>query len=77
MSTLSAITRLVSKVDETLKPAVMAGVRKGQGAAKETVESWGSKDRRSKDSRSLLRCRCSVALFLATFRGMPTANAEG
>ena len=50
---LQACTReLTQKVQSSLAPAVQTGAERGKTVAMETVASWGSKDRRTKDQKN-------------------------
>jgi hypothetical protein len=47
----SFVATLKQQVDAVLRPAMENGSAKGQASAMQTVHSWGSKDRRTKEDR--------------------------
>lgn len=48
---VSFVANLKRQVDAVLRPAMEQGSSKGQASAMQTVQSWGSKDRRTKEDR--------------------------
>jgi hypothetical protein len=43
---------LQERIERSIAPAMQKGAHEGQKAARETAESWGSKDRRTRQERN-------------------------
>ena len=56
------------KVISTLKPSLSIGARKANSAAMSTVDSWGSKNRRTRNDRSVERNGLYWSTYFATAR---------
>ena len=56
------------KVMHTLKPSLSIGARKANSAAMSTVDSWGSKSRRTRNDRSVERNGLYWSTYFATAR---------
>jgi hypothetical protein len=63
------LRQMRERIEKSIQPSMQKGAAEGQKAAKETAESWGSKDRRTKQDRG------GGGLFWATY--FATIRREG